>query len=153
MARNGEEKKNCTERSDAKSFKIKAARLPSVPQAAVAQVHRPDLQVDTSENEARFQVGHEVEEIARRLYDPNGSGAVVDVQAEGFDPALARSVALLDLSAPVFEAGFAAEGALAFADILLPSARSPSTPGAWWKLSPRPALRTIIVTTLPYRRS
>jgi hypothetical protein len=32
-------------------------------------------------------------------------------QAEGFGPALARSVVLVDGSAPVFEAGFPAEGA------------------------------------------
>ena len=50
---------------------------------------------------------------------------MVDVQAEGFGPALARSVALLDSSAPVFEAGFAAEGALAFADIMLPVGKEP----------------------------
>ena len=71
------------------------------------------------------RIGHEVGEIARRLYDPNGSGVVVDAQAEGFGPALARSAALLDSSAPIFEAGFAAEGALAFADIMLPVGNDP----------------------------
>ena len=52
-------------------------------------------------------------------------GARVDVQAEGFGPALARSSALLASTAPVFEAGFAAEGALAFADIMLPVGKEP----------------------------
>jgi hypothetical protein len=89
------------------------------------EVHRPDLQADTSYKEERFRIGHEVGEIARRLYDPNGSGAVVDAQAEGLGPAIARSTALLSSSAPVFEAGFAAGGALAFADIMLPVGKEP----------------------------
>ncbi len=76
--------------------------------------------------EARFQVGHKVGEIAQRLYDPNRSAVVVNAQAEGFGPALARSKALLKSSAPVFEAGFAAEGALAFADIMLPMDKAPT---------------------------
>ena len=90
------------------------------------EVHRPDLRVETQDMEARFQVGHKVGEIAQRLYDPNRSGVVVNAQAEGFGPALARSKALLKSSAPVFEAGFAAEGALAFADIMLPMDKAPT---------------------------
>ena len=89
------------------------------------EVHRPDLREETSDTETRFRIGHEVGEIAQRLYDPNGLGTVVDAQAEGFGPALARSTALLASSAPVFEAGFAAEGALAFADIMLPVGSEP----------------------------
>jgi hypothetical protein len=88
-------------------------------------VHRSDLKAQSPDTEARFRVGHEVGEIARRLYDPNGSGAMVDAQAEGFGPALARSAALLNSSAPIFEAGFAADGALAFADIMLPVGNEP----------------------------
>jgi Domain of unknown function(DUF2779) len=95
------------------------------------EVHRPDLQTDSSDAEARFQIGHEVGKIARRIYDPNGSGAVIDAQAEGFGPALARSAALLHSRAPVFEAGFAAEGALAFADIMLPAGNDPKP---FWRM-------------------
>ena len=105
--------------------KSKLLAFRQCPKRLWLEVHRPDLRVETSDTEARFQVGHEVGEIARRLYDPNGSGAVVDAQAEGFGPALARSAALLESSAPVFEAGFAAEGALAFADIMLPVGKEP----------------------------
>ena len=74
------------------------------------EVHRPDLQSDTSDTEARFEVGHRVEEIARRLYDPGGLAAVVDVEAEGFGRALARSAALLETSKPIFEAGVCRSG-------------------------------------------
>jgi hypothetical protein len=36
-------------------------------------------------------------------YDPNGSGTLVNVQLEGFGLALARSSALLDSMAPLFD--------------------------------------------------
>ena len=52
----------------------------------------------------------EFEEIARRLYDPGGLAAVVDVEAEGFGRALARSAALLETSKPIFEAGVCRSG-------------------------------------------
>lgn len=84
------------------------------------EVHRPDLRETSVATEASFRVGHNVGEVARRIYDPNGSGALVDVQAEGFGPALIRSIELLLASTPIFEAGFSAEGALAFADVMLP---------------------------------
>ncbi len=89
------------------------------------EVHRPDLQSDASDTEVRFQVGHQVGEIARRIYDPSDSGTLVNVQSEGFGQALARSSALLASTAPLFEAGFAAEGALVFADIMLPVGTEP----------------------------
>ena len=60
------------------------------------EVHRPDLWEVSSDAEARLEVGREVGEISRRLYDPNGSGVMIDVGAEGFGPALARSAALLE---------------------------------------------------------
>lgn len=84
------------------------------------EIHRPDLQTELSDTVGLFRMGQKVGEIARRIYDPSGSGAVIDVQGEGFGPALTRSMALLESTAPIFEAGFAAEGALAFADIMLP---------------------------------
>ena len=105
--------------------KSKLLAFRQCPKRLWLEVHRPDLRVETPDMEARFQVGHKVGEIAQQLYDPNGSGVVVDAQAEGFGPALARSSALLDSSAPIFEAGFAADGALAFADIMLPVGNDP----------------------------
>lgn len=84
------------------------------------ELHRPGLRQDNHASLAAFSAGHAVGELARRLYDPDGEGVLLDPQAEGVDAVLARSQALLAGARPVFEAGFAGAGALAFADILLP---------------------------------
>ncbi|MEX1303694.1 MAG: hypothetical protein WEA84_00835 [Rhodovibrionaceae bacterium] len=88
------------------------------------EVHRPELRQESGAAEARFQAGYRVGEIARRLYDPDGVGVVIDVAQEGFDRAFARSLELLATPQPIFEAGFSAAGALAFADVLLPLEKS-----------------------------
>lgn len=85
------------------------------------EVRSPDLREDSAETQARFQAGYQVGGIAQRLYDPEETGAVIDVNTEGFDAAFARTAELLaDSQQPVFEAGFKADGALAFADVMLP---------------------------------
>lgn len=84
------------------------------------ELHRPALRADNAASMAAFAAGHQVGDLARSLYDPHGTGALLDPHTEGFDAALARSLALLDAGRPIFEAGFAAGGAMAFADILLP---------------------------------
>ena len=87
------------------------------------EVHRPELREDSSGT----QVGYQMGEIARRIYDPEGQGTVIDVETEGFDGAFARSAELLGTSQkPVFEAG--------------PSSRSgTSAPGTPQTGSPRRA--------------
>jgi predicted RecB family nuclease len=84
------------------------------------ELRHPELRQDGDASTAAFAAGHQVGDLARRLYDPDNTGVLIDPHAEGFDEALARSQALLATSQPVFEAGFAGAGALAFADILLP---------------------------------
>lgn len=84
------------------------------------EVHRPKLREDSAATQASFAVGHRVGDIARRLYDPKGKGVLIDPQADGFDAAFARTQELLLSAQPIFEAGFRAEGALAFADVMLP---------------------------------
>ncbi len=84
------------------------------------EVNLPQARVDSTDAKARFAAGHQVGDIARRLYDPKGRGVLVDFKAEGFEAAFTRSAALLGETKPVFEAGFAAAGALAFADVMLP---------------------------------
>lgn len=84
------------------------------------EIHRPELRQDSATTLAGFATGHTVGEIARRLYDPEGQGLLIDAQASGFAAAYAQTRAALQGRAPVFEAGFAAAGALAFADIMLP---------------------------------
>ena len=84
------------------------------------EVHRPDLREDSAATQTSFAVGHQVGDIAQRLYDPKGKGVLIDPQSEGFDIAFARTKELLESAQPIFEAGFRAEGALAFSDVMLP---------------------------------
>lgn len=83
-------------------------------------IHSPDLRHDSAATQASFNVGYQVGDIARQLYDAGGTGQLIDAQHEGFDAAFARSLALLASRKPIFEAGFSAAGALAFADVMLP---------------------------------
>ena len=84
------------------------------------EVHRPKLREDSATTQASLAVGHQVGDIARRLYDLKGNGVLIDPQADGFDAALARTQELLQSAQLIFEAGFRAEGALALADVMLP---------------------------------
>ena len=90
------------------------------------EVHRPELREDTAATQTSFAIGHQVGDIARQIYDPELTGHLIDLQIEGFDAAFARSLELLEHRQPIFEAGFRANGALAFADVLLPVA-----PDSW----------------------
>ena len=102
--------------------KSKILAFRQCPKRLWLEVHRPELREDSADAQARFQTGFQVGDIAKRLYDPEGTGAVIDVDAEGFDAAFARSAELLTgFRGPVFEAGFRAGGALAFADVMLPT--------------------------------
>lgn len=87
------------------------------------ELHRRDLKQDSAATQASYRTGHEIGAVARRIYDPQGKGALVDAQVEGYDAALARSRSLLQAPGIVFEAGASAEGAIAFADIMLPVTR------------------------------
>ena len=85
------------------------------------ELHQPHLGVTVSTDETKLQVGREVGAIAQKLYDEPGLGHTVDAQVEGIAIALTRSAELLaTVQEPVFEAGFQADGALAFADVMLP---------------------------------
>jgi len=96
-------------------------------------LHRPELAVAPPGQEGRFQTGYAVGEIARRLYDTDGDAALIDVATEGFPGAFSRSRELLDDgSRIVFEAGFEAKGALAFADVMIPLRARKS--GVKWKM-------------------
>ena len=89
------------------------------------EVHRPDLREDSPQTQARFEVGYQVGDIAKRIYDPEGIGAVIDFKTEGFKGAFERTAVLVsNFRQPVFEAGFKAAGALVFADVLLPASEN-----------------------------
>jgi len=101
--------------------KSKLLALRQCPKRLWLEVHRPDLREDSAATEASYQVGFQVGDIAQRIYDPEGQGALIDVQSEGFSRAFERTTELLHTTQPIFEAGFSAGGALAFADVMLPA--------------------------------
>jgi hypothetical protein len=84
------------------------------------EINRPDLREDSAATETSFQIGFQVGDIAQQIYDPEGRGALIDIQTEGFSRAFGRSTELLASTQPTFEAGFSAGGAMAFADVMLP---------------------------------
>lgn len=100
--------------------KSKLLALRQCPKRLWLEVHRPDLREYSTETGARVQIGFQVGEIARQIYDQEEQGVLVDVQADGFNRAFERTAELLRTRQPIFEAGFSAGGALTFADILLP---------------------------------
>lgn len=100
--------------------KSKLLALRQCPKRLWLEIHRPDLREDSAATQTSFQIGHQVGDIAQRIYDPKGLGALIDVQSEGFPRAIERTTELLGTTQPIFEAGFCAGGALAFADVMLP---------------------------------
>lgn len=103
--------------------KSKLLAFRQCPKRLWLEIHRPALRENSASTEASFRVGHQVGDIARRIYDPAGTGVLVDPKSEGFDAALKRSTTLLGSEQPIFEAGYAANGALALADVMLPVLR------------------------------
>lgn len=100
--------------------KSKVLSYRQCPKRLWLEVHRPKLRVDSAATEASFAVGNMVGDIARQLYDPEGSGELLDAQRDGFDYAFRRSAELLNSSQPIFEAGFSINGAMSLADVMLP---------------------------------
>lgn len=85
------------------------------------EIHRKELLQNSASAQASQNIGHEVGDAARRIYDPEGKGHFLDLGELGFGELLSRSVALARTAdSPLFEAGFSANGALALADVMLP---------------------------------
>jgi hypothetical protein len=96
------------------------------------EIHRPDLREDSAKTQASYRVGHTVGDIAKRIYDPEQLGTEICIERDGIAEAFKKSAELLaDPTKPIFEAGFKAEGALAFADVMLPDTKD-SKPG--WRM-------------------
>jgi hypothetical protein len=95
------------------------------------ELHRPELRdwggVDRTGRPWRAalenaSLGREVFEVARRLYDPDGRGAVIDGAGAGVEEAVRRSAeALASGEGPVFGAGVTADGVVVFIDAMLPT--------------------------------
>lgn len=100
--------------------KSKLIAFRQCPKRLWLEVHRPESREDSAATQASFQVGNTVGDIAHHMYDSAGNGVLLDAQRDGFDTVFKRSIELLSSAHPIFEAGFAANGALAFADVMLP---------------------------------
>ena len=101
--------------------KSKIIAFRQCPKRLWLEIHRPELREDSEATEAAFQVGYEVGDTARRIYDPLGQGTLIDINTEGFKAAFEHTAELLANSrSPIFEAAFRIHGALALADVLLP---------------------------------
>ena len=95
------------------------------------EIHKPELR-DDSGSETVFAIGHQVGEVARRIYDTAGSGRLIDVDEIGWDAAYAdTSIWLMETAAPLFEAAIRIEGAMALADVMLPE---PGVEGLRWHM-------------------
>ena len=103
--------------------KSKLLAFRQCPKRLWLEIHAPQLREDSGATLANYATGHQVGDIARQIYDPAQHGQLIDPQVEGFDEAFARTQTLLRARQPIFEAGFRAEGALAFADVLLPAGK------------------------------
>jgi len=81
--------------------------------------HRRDLATVSSTQQAMFDAGHAVGDIARRLYDPQRTGRLIS-GARGMAAALRDTQAALGRNGadPLFEATFEREGLLIRADVL-----------------------------------
>ena len=99
--------------------KSKLIAFRQCPKRLWLEVHHPVLRADSSATQAVFAAGHQVGELAQKLYDPAGVGAVIDLRADGITNALGSTRKLTQGEGPIFEAGFCADRALAFADVLL----------------------------------
>ncbi len=88
------------------------------------ETHSPELHQDSAATQASFKIGHQVGDIAQRIYDPDAVGVLIEPFKEGFKRAFQRSHALLSGNQPIFEAAFTAAGALALADVMLPEDRA-----------------------------
>ncbi|MBX9612268.1 MAG: DUF2779 domain-containing protein [Burkholderiales bacterium] len=104
--------------------KSKLLAFRQCPKRLWLEVHRPELNKPSESVQGHFDEGHRVGDIARRLYDPRGKGQLIEPKTEGYASAIARTKALLASTQPIFEATFAADGALALADVMLPTRQS-----------------------------
>lgn len=100
--------------------KSKLIAFRQCPKRLWLEVHRPELREDSAATQAAFATGHAVGNVARQLYDPNGEGEVLDLDALGMPGLMRRTQELLPQRRPLFEAGFTCEGAHVLADVLLP---------------------------------
>lgn len=84
------------------------------------EIHHPELCEDTAEAIASFKVGHQVGDIARKIYDPSQKGVLIEPYKIGFNAAFKQTKELLVLKQPIFEAAMTASDTRILADVMLP---------------------------------
>jgi hypothetical protein len=70
------------------------------------EVHQPHLREDSSATEASFAAGHEVGDIARTVYDPDGTGTFLEIDGLTLNGLMEATRGLLNERRRIFEAGF-----------------------------------------------
>lgn len=70
--------------------------------------------------------------LAQQLYNAEGEGKTIELRLGNISVALAQTQAVLDTPSPIFEAGFAIDGALSFADVML---RTGTSDSAAWRMA------------------
>jgi hypothetical protein len=112
--------------------KSKIIAFRQCPKRLWLEVHKPELREDSAVTQAVFRVGNQVGEISRKLYDTEGDGVTINAQRDGYPKAFAQTDEYLaKADRPIFEAGLRIKGALAFADVLIPSTQGRTTS---WKM-------------------
>lgn len=85
------------------------------------EVYRRNDVAHAPDAKRRMAEGDRIGEIARSNFAPSGSGKLIDIRASGVHEAIRATADALPDRQPIFEAGFEANGARCFVDILLPT--------------------------------
>lgn len=91
------------------------------------EVHQKELAISSDSSQKNFDIGNEVGEISRAIYDPLDEGTLIDPFKSGFPAAFKKTQELLQGNKPIFEAAFSIDGGLVLADVLIPT----ETHNAW----------------------
>lgn len=88
------------------------------------EIHSSKLETPSASTQATFNIGHQVGEVARRLYDPKGKGVEFQLTHKNISEVIEQTKTQMTSNQAIFEAGFSANGARCFADVLLPARRA-----------------------------
>lgn len=100
--------------------KSKLLAFRQCPKRLWLEIHRPELKTVAEAGDNSLQIGVQVGEVARQVYDPDQRGTTVEVEDGNMASAIAESRTLLSSAQPVFEAALSGGGVIAFADAMLP---------------------------------
>lgn len=99
--------------------KSKIMALRQCPKRLWLEVHHPELLTDSAGTKAGFAVGNRVGEVARKIFDPDNRGVLIDREND-YQATFASTKHSMQSAIPIFEGGFSADGGSAFSDVLLP---------------------------------